>query len=159
SLVASTLAMILVGGAFFNSALKALMRGTTNMDTLISMGASVAWVYSIVALGGYLLGRWQTLPDLYFMESAGLLALISIGHWLEARTRDRAGDAIRSLMELAPETAIKLSRSTPHLTGSSRLAVINMDEKVVDVSDLVPGDRVLVKPGSRVPIDGVIESG
>ncbi|HQY88513.1 MAG TPA: cation-translocating P-type ATPase, partial [Tepidisphaeraceae bacterium] len=160
SFASSTLALLLIGWAFFRSALKALARGSTNMDTLISMGALVAWIYSTVSLTGVLAGWWQTLPELYFMESSGLLALISIGHWLEARARDRAGDAIRSLMRLAPDTAIRLSRDAPHLSsGPSRLKVIDTTETVVDVSDLVPGDRVIVKPGSRVPIDGVIESG
>src|SRR5262249_33224417 len=93
SLITSTIGIIYVGWAFYRSAFKALLRGTSNMDTLIAMGASVAYFYSLVALIGHLHGRWP-LPDLYFMESTGLLALISLGHWLEARARQSAGSAI-----------------------------------------------------------------
>jgi P-type Cu+ transporter len=109
SLTTSTIAIVYVGAAFYRSAWNALRRGTSNMDTLIAMGASVAYVYSLAAFVGYLAGAWKTLPDLYFMESTGLLALISLGHWLEARARDAAGGAIRELLNLAPATAIRLA--------------------------------------------------
>lgn len=89
SVAASAVAMIFVGRGFFVSAWKALRRGTTNMDSLISLGAGTAFVYSSAALAGHLLFGW-TLPHLYFMESAALLALISVGHWLEHRARGRA---------------------------------------------------------------------
>jgi hypothetical protein len=79
------------------------------------MGASVAYVYSLVALFGYLAGAWTRLPELYFMDSTGLLALISLGHWLEARARESAGSAIRKLLNLTPPTALRIppSQSTP----------------------------------------------
>ncbi|MBW3671092.1 MAG: hypothetical protein KY432_05395, partial [Acidobacteria bacterium] len=63
---------------------------------------------SLVAFIGYLAGWWGQLPDLYFMEATGLLALISLGHWLEARARTAAGSAIRELLNLAPATALRL---------------------------------------------------
>src|SRR5687767_13223951 len=72
SLAAATIAIVYVGWAFYKSAWSALRRGTSNMDTLIAMGASVAYGYSLVAFAGYLAGAWHTLPDLYFMEAAGL---------------------------------------------------------------------------------------
>lgn len=108
ALATSTIAIVYVGWGFYRSAWKALLRRTSNMDTLIAMGASVAYVYSLVAFFGYLAGAWNRLPDLYFMEAAGLLALISLGHWLEARARDSAGSAIRELLHLAPATALRL---------------------------------------------------
>src|SRR5439155_7335506 len=107
ALLTSTISLVYVGSAFYRSAWRALRRGTSNMDTLIAMGATVAYVYSLVAFAGYLAGAWR-LPELYFMESAGLLALISLGHWLEARARDAAGSAIRELLNLAPATALRL---------------------------------------------------
>ncbi len=82
------------------------------MDTLISLGATVAWAYSAVNLGGHLLGWWGPPEHVYFTEGTALLALISVGHWLEARARDRAGNAIRALMQLAPATALRL-RAAP----------------------------------------------
>src|SRR5205809_4539846 len=84
SLITSTIAIVYVGAAFYKSAFSALRHRTSNMDTLIAMGASVAYLYSLIAFIGYLAGWWK-LPALYFNESAGLLTLISLGHWLEAR--------------------------------------------------------------------------
>ncbi len=143
----STLAIVLVGSGFYKSAFKAAMRGTTNMDTLISMGASVAYLYSAVAMFGFLARLWNTLPELYFMESSALLALISIGHWLEAQARNRAGSAIRELMNLVPEKAIRLEHGAAET------------QQLVPVSDLKIKDYVLVRPGDRVPVDGVVVSG
>src|SRR5256885_5089396 len=89
ALITSTIAITYVGSAFYKSAWSALRHRTSNMDTLIAMGASVAYLYSLIAFLGYLAHQWN-LPTLYFNESAGLLTLISLGHWLEARARDRA---------------------------------------------------------------------
>ena len=143
---AATVAILYVGRAFFRSAWAALRHGTSNMDTLIALGAGVAYGYSLVAFAGYLAGRWHTLPDLYFMEAAGLLALISLGHWLEARARQSAGSAIRELLNLAPDVAQKFVDGE----GGTR---------EVPVAELRVGDRVLVRPGDRVPTDGVVTDG
>ena len=91
-----------------------------DIDVSIAMGATVAYGYSLVALGGHLLGWWSTLPDLYFMEATGLLALISLGHWLEARARQSAGNAIRELLQLAPPTALLLEGSGFGVQGSGK---------------------------------------
>ena len=147
SLVAATLVMIYLGSRFYISAWRGLRSGTTNMDVLISLGASVAYLYSLIAYGGFHLHWWGKLPDLYFMEATGLLALISLGHWLEARARDRAGSAIHSLIQLAPSVALKLSTDDA------------ADAQRVPVSSLQIGDRVMVRPGDRVPIDGVVIEG
>ncbi|MCC7349117.1 MAG: copper-translocating P-type ATPase [Phycisphaerales bacterium] len=145
ALISSTLAMVYVGWGFYRGAWGALKRRTTDMDTLIAMGTSVAYVYSLVALLGYLGGAWRQLPDLYFMEASGLLALISLGHWLEARARDSAGSAIRKLMQLAPSTARRLNEAG--------------EVEEVPVAQLHKGERVLVRPGDRVPMDGVVTEG
>ena len=167
ALVTSTASIAFVGGAFYRSAFAALRRGTTNMDTLISMGATVAYGYSLVALVGALAGAW-TIPDhVYFTESTALLALISLGHYLETRARDRAGIAIRDLMKLASDTALRLPSEAAPKKRLLSLGVIQpganavaSDEPVeVPVGELVVGDRVLVRPGDRVPIDGVVERG
>ena len=145
ALITSTIAIVYVGWGFYLSAWKALLRRTSNMDTLIAMGASVAYVYSLVAFLGYLAGWWRQLPDLYFMESTGLLALISLGHWLEARARTAAGSAIRELLNLAPATALRM--------------IADDKTEEVPVAQLNVRDRVLVRPGDRVAVDGVVVDG
>jgi Cu+-exporting ATPase len=112
ALVASTVALVYVGSGFYRGAWSALKHRTSNMDTLIAMGSTVAYLYSLVAFVGYLLGWWSVLPNLYFMEAAGLLALISFGHWLEARAREKAGSAVRELLNLAPATALRFQENT-----------------------------------------------
>jgi P-type Cu+ transporter len=145
SLVTSTIAIVYVGRGFYVSAWRALRRGTSNMDTLIAMGASVAYGYSLVAIAGHWLGLWGPPQAIYFMESTGLLALISLGHWLETRARDSAGHAIRELMELSPPTALRLD------DGQTPVEV--------PLAEIHRGDRILVRPGDRVPVDGVIIGG
>jgi P-type Cu+ transporter len=145
SLITSTIAIVYVGRGFYASAFRALKHGTSNMDTLIAMGATVAYGYSVIALAGHWLNLWPAPAAIYLMESTGLLALISTGHWLEARARDSAGNAIRQLMTLAPATALRLDDSqTP---------------TEVPVAEVHLGDRLLVRPGDRVPVDGVIIAG
>jgi Cu+-exporting ATPase len=166
-LVSSTIAIVYVGAAFYRNAWAALKRGTTDMDTLIAMGASVAYGYSLVALVGFVAGWWRTLPHLYFMEASGFFALISFGHWLEARARASAGRAIHELLNLAPATALKLeSGPGSRVPGSGDTESERNPEPQtrnpfveVPVSALAPGDVVLVRPGDRVPIDGVVIDG
>jgi P-type Cu+ transporter len=144
--VTSTIAIAFVGSGFYKSAWNALLRRTTNMDTLIALGASVAYGYSLVYFLGSLAGLWSLAIDkLYFMESTALLALVSLGHYLEARSRQSAGSAIRQLLNLTPATALKFGDGD--VTSE------------VPVADLQIGDRVLVRPGDRVPVDGVVIDG
>ena len=173
SLVASTIGIVYLGSGFYRGAWKGLRRFTTNMDVLIAMGASVAYAYSLVSLVGFLAGWWGTLPHLYFMESTGLLGLISLGHWMESRARQNAGKAIRELLNLAPAVALRLRATEPAALqpGAARraglsLSILNappispapeFDE--VPVADVRVGDRVLVRPGDRVPVDGVVTDG
>ena len=90
-------------------------------------------------------GLWGPPQAIYFMESTGLLALISLGHWLEAPARDSAGHAIRELMTLSPPTALRLD------DGETPVEV--------PLAEIHRGDRILVRPGDRVPVDGVIIAG
>jgi Cu+-exporting ATPase len=177
ALITSSIAILYIGSEFYRSAFKALRRFTSNMDTLISMGASVAYGYSLVALLGYFWGWWQALPQLYFMESTGLLALISLGHWLEARARQSAGSAIRELLQLTPATALRYSSPLPPGEGQGEggredqngleaahaltptLSRRERETEEIPVAELHIGDIVLVRPGDRVPIDGVVVSG
>jgi Cu+-exporting ATPase len=168
SLITSTIAIVYVGAGFYKSAWGAAKRFTSNMDTLIALGASVAYGYSLVALVGYLAGWWGVLPNLYFMEATGLLALISLGHWLEARARQSAGSAIRDLLHLAPATALKITDAALDHGDENRrrvsLTTLNpapapAGPTEVPVAQLTIGDLVLVRPGDRVPIDGMVVKG
>ncbi|MEE2912998.1 MAG: cation transporter [Planctomycetota bacterium] len=103
-LLASTAAMILVGSGFIASALAAAKRKQTNMDTLISIGASAAYAFSLFVFVAQHLGYEATHP-MYFTEAAALLAIISIGHWIEAKSTAKAGSAIRELLRMQPDTA------------------------------------------------------
>jgi Cu+-exporting ATPase len=148
ALIGGTLAIVYVGGRFYRSAWAALRHGTSNMDTLISMGASVAYGYSVIYFVGGMRGAWPApmMHELFFMEATGLLALISLGHWLEARARQSAGSAIHELLELTPAVAMRADQ------GTSAFAEI-------PVSSVAIGDKLLIRPGDRVPIDGVVTEG
>jgi P-type Cu+ transporter len=203
SLITSTVAMLYVGGRFYASAWKALRNRTSNMDTLIAMGTSVAWGYSLIYFLGGLVGAWRppTLDQLFFMEATGLLALISLGHWLEARARQSAGSAIRELLELVPSVALRVPRggeggkdagtrgrgdagkeeddcklqianckvqidggatqTAPQFEISNlQFAICNPPPpEEVPIASLHPGDHILIRPGDRVPIDGVVVDG
>ncbi len=160
TLAAATVAIAYVGGKFYRSALNALRRGTTNMDVLIAMGASVAYLYSVVFMAGGLFGWWTppTAGQLFFMEGTGLLALISLGHWLEARARQSAGSAIRELLDLTPATAMRL-RTTGGNAKNANNTNQSTDFDPVAVADLAIGDVILVRPGDRVASDGEVVSG
>ncbi|MBT5366284.1 MAG: cadmium-translocating P-type ATPase [Phycisphaerae bacterium] len=143
--LASTTSMILVGGGFFSSAIGAAKRFKTNMDTLITIGASSAYFFSLFIfisekIFGYDLGY-----PMYFMEAAALLAIISIGHWLEATSTAKAGSAIRELLKMQPDTAEVVAED-----GSTT--------KIV-TGEVGEGMRLLVRPGSRIPVDGLVVDG
>jgi Cu+-exporting ATPase len=135
-----------VGQAFYKSAWRAARHRTTNMDTLIAIGATAAFAMSFGVVFAELAGIEVDAP-LYFGESAGLLALISLGHWLEARTTAAAGSAVRELLALTPDESIRLSGEQDE-----------RGEKVAS-SELRVGDLVLIRAGDRAGVDGTIVRG
>jgi Cu+-exporting ATPase len=145
SIIAATIVLVYVGSAFYASAIKSALARTTNMDTLVSIGATAAFLLSIANLVRTQAG----VPDLplYFNEAAGLLTLIGIGHWLEAGMTARAGVALRELLALQPEEVTRLA-SPDDAAGES-----------VRTEEVMPGDLILVRPGERVAVDGQIASG
>ncbi|MDP7070409.1 MAG: heavy metal translocating P-type ATPase [Phycisphaerales bacterium] len=142
--ILATAVILIVGPGFFRSAWSALRRGGTNMDTLISIGAGTAWLYSLVLFVLERVGVEHGQPS-YFTEAAALLGLISLGHWLEARSSARAGSAIRGLLELQPDSAERLNAAG--------------EAQSIPLSEVVPGDHLLIKPGGRIPVDGVVVDG
>ncbi len=137
---ASALVIIIFAGSeFYKSAWKAAVRRSTNMDTLIALGATTAFVYSAVVL---ILGLQQ---PMYFAEAAGLLGIVSLGHWFEARASSRAGSAVRELLQLQPETAeIQEADGTTTTIASLRVT---------------EGTLLLIRPGGRIAVDGVVTEG
>jgi len=130
---------VIAGGPFYRGAWRQLKVGSSNMDTLVALGSTTAFGYSAWAL---LSGRGG---HLYFLEAAAIITLISVGHWIEARVSTRASSALKSLLNLAPQTA--------------RLRGVDGNEVEVPVAKLNLGDLVLLKPGDRVPTDGVVVEG
>ncbi|MHC4217994.1 MAG: P-type ATPase, partial [Planctomycetota bacterium] len=143
-LVGATIVITTAGWGFYRSAAAAARRLTTNMDTLIAMGATTAYVFSLVVFVAQRSGRLLEQP-LYFSEAAALLGLISLGHWLEARASAKAGSAVRELLELQPDRAEVLDEG-----GTTR---------TIASADLEPGQHLLIRPGARVPVDGVVVEG
>ena len=139
-----TAVILAVGGGFYRSAWHAARNRTTNMDTLISIGATTAYLHSLVLFIIEQIGL-DTGHPLYFSEAAALFGVISLGHWLEARSTAKAGSAVRELLELQPETAERVDDDGSTSTIAS--------------AEVQIGDRILIRPGTRVPVDGTIVEG
>ena len=130
---------------FYTSAWSAARHLTSNMNTLIAVGTSVAYLYSLaVTLFGntpFFEGR---ATDTYFDTSTAIIALVLLGKFLEARAKSRASNAIRALMDLQPKTA---------------RVIRNGQDTDIPIDDIIVGDLVVVRPGEKVPVDGVVEEG
>ena len=127
-----------VGWQYYSGAFKSLRNGSANMDVLIAMGSSVAYLYSIPITLGLLSG------DVYFETAAVIITLIRLGKYLEARAKGRTSEAIKKLMGLRAKTA---------------RIVRDGIESEVPVDDVRVGDLVLVRPGEKIPVDGVVIEG
>ena len=146
------LPIVFVNKKYFQVGFKTLFKAAPNMDSLIAIGSSAAIVYGVFAISriGYALGHAdmetvrQFSQDLYFESGATILTLITLGKYLEAKSKSRTSDAITRLMDLAPKTA----------------TVIRSDHEIeIPVEQVIAGDVVVVRPGQRVPVDGVVVSG
>jgi len=138
----ATLLMATLGKEFLVGAYRAAVNNRqANMDTLVAMGTSVGYVYSAVVL----LGLLSVDSGLYFEAVAFILWFITLGNWLEARSKAQASDALRSLLELEAEEATVIRED-----GS---------EETIPLSAVDVGDRLKVHPGERVPTDGVVRNG
>ncbi len=135
------------GARFLSAAWRAARHRAADMNTLVSVGALAAWGYSVVALtlpGLFPHSEHGVLPHLYFEAAATIVTFVLLGKLLEARARRQLGDAVRGLHQLTPAVARR------------RVQGQDLD---VPVGELAPGDEVLVRPGERVPSDGVVLSG
>jgi len=143
------LPVMIINKKYYTVGFKTLFKGSPNMDSLIAIGTTAAVGYGIFAIYkiGYGLGHMdadmvmQYSMDLYFESAAVILALITLGKFLEARAKGRTSDAIRKLMDLSPKTA---------------LVERDGQEFEIPVEDVQKWDTIIVKPGQSVPVDGVI---
>jgi Cu+-exporting ATPase len=136
-LVLATPVVLWIGRPFFEKASRLARQRATNMDSLVAMGAGTAYGYSIVAL----LKRRR---HLYFEAAAGIISFVLLGRYLEERSRGKANEAIRGLIELQPRTATLLRDG---------------EEIIIDVDEIAVGDLLLVRPGERIPTDGEVFEG
>jgi P-type Cu+ transporter len=134
----ATPVQFVVGAQYYSGAFKALRNRSANMDVLIAMGSSAAYVYSLAILFGLIPGH------LYFETAAVIICLILLGKFLEARARGRTSEAIRRLLGLQAKTA---------------RVIRDGSEKDIPVEDVQRGDVVLVRPGERIPVDGTVIDG
>lgn len=146
------LPIILINNKYFKVGFRTLWHRSPNMDSLIALGSSAALFYGIFSLYqiGYGLGHGDTervirySHDLYFESSAMILTLITLGKYLETRSKGKTSEAIQKLMNLMPDTA----------------TVIREGKQIeIPAEEIIQGDIILVKPGQRIPIDGIIIEG
>jgi Cu+-exporting ATPase len=133
------------GLRFYRGAWGALKHKTSDMNTLIAVGTSVAYFYSmtaVIAPGLFATGILE--PNLYFDTSAAIIALILLGRFLEARARGQTSEAIKKLIGMQPKTALVIREGA---------------QREIPVEEVQVGDLILVRPGERVPVDGVVRQG
>ncbi|MCC6457950.1 MAG: copper-translocating P-type ATPase [Caldilineaceae bacterium] len=144
-LVAATVVQFWAGSGFYQAAWAAARHGGTNMNTLVAIGTTAAYAYSaFVTLWPNLAAQWGLPYHLYYETAVIVIALVLLGRWLEARAKKQTGAAIKALMGLQAKTA---------------RVIRNGVEQDVAVEQVRVGDRVRVRPGEKVPVDGVVVEG
>jgi len=144
--VLATPVQFYVGWQYYVGAFKSLRNGSANMDVLIAMGSSVAYLYSVAVMLAFVSGH------VYFETAAVIITLIRLGKFLEARAKGRTSEAIKKLMGLRAKTARVLRPALDGGVGSGTETAMPVDEVVVS-------DIVLVRPGEKIPVDGVVIEG
>ena len=147
-----TIAVMVINQKFFINGFKSLLHRAPNMDALVALGAGAAFIYSTYALfamtdaqvKGDMDGVMAYMHEFYFESAAMILALITVGKMLEARSKGKTTDALKSLMKLAPKTAVILRDGR---------------ETVVSIDQVKKGDIFVVRPGENIPVDGVVLEG
>lgn len=133
-----------VGWDYYVGAYKSLRNGSANMDVLVAMGSSVAYLYSIAVLIGLTIGNHTLGHHVYFETSAVIITLIVLGKLLEVRAKGQTSAAIKKLIGLQAKTA---------------RVVRNGEERDIPIADVIKSDIVIVRPGEKIPVDGVVTEG
>jgi Cu+-exporting ATPase len=133
-----------VGWDYYVGAYKSLRNGSANMDVLVALGSSVAYFFSVAVLVALTLGSDRLGHHVYFETSAAIITLIVLGKLLEVRAKGRTSEAIKKLIGLQPKTARVVRQGA---------------ELDIPIAELVRGDTVIVRPGEKIPVDGVVIEG
>ena len=144
--------IMVINQKFFISGFKGLLHRSPNMDTLVALGATASYAYSVCALfamteavmDGNTDKVMYYMDQFYFESAAMILTLITVGKTLEARSKGKTTDALKALMKLSPKTAVILDGDT---------------EKTVGIDEVKVGDRFVVRPGDSIPVDGIVKEG
>lgn len=139
-----TLPVMIIGKKFFTSGFKALVKGHPNMDSLVSLGTSAAFLYSVYATVRIFNGEADFAMALYYESAAVILTLITLGKYFEAVSKGKTSEAIKTLMGLAPKTARVMREGK---------------EVEIPIDAVEVGDQLVVRPGEKIAVDGVIVEG
>ena len=136
--------ILILNRSYFTVGFSRMFRRSPNMDTLVALGAGAGLVYSLIEMGRLAAGQMSGMPELYF-ESAGMIcALVTVGKYLEERSKGKTTDAISALLALAPDSAV-VKRDGAEVT--------------IPAEDIRKGDIVVVRQGGKIPVDGVVTAG
>ena len=136
--------ILILNRAYFTVGFSRLFRGAPNMDSLVALGAAAGLVYSLIEMGLLAAGQVSGMPDLYFESAGMILTLVTVGKYLEERSKGKTTGAITALLALAPDVAVVRRSGT---------------EVTVATDQIKAGETVIVRQGGRIPVDGVITDG
>lgn len=138
-----TVPILVCGYRFYVVGIRSLIKGSPNMDSLVAIGTGSAFVYSLVMTLGIPADHMKA-HQLYYESAAVVVTLVMLGKYMESRSKGKTSEAIRKLMELAPDTALLYENGV---------------EREVETGQVEAGQHILIKPGSRIPLDGVLVQG
>lgn len=142
--LALVIPILILNRNYFTVGFSRLVKLSPNMDSLVAVGAAAGLVYSLIEMGLLAAGQVSGMPDLYFESAGMILTLVTVGKYLEERSRGKTTGAISALLALAPESAV-VRRQGQELT--------------IPTEEIVAGDTVIVRQGGRIPVDGIITDG
>lgn len=138
------LPILLLNRAYFTVGFSRLFKGSPNMDSLVALGAAAGLAYSLIEMGLLCAGQLAGMPDLYFESAGMILTLVTVGKYLEERSKGKTTGAITALLALAPETAVVRRNGT---------------EVTVAADQIRAGETVIIRQGGRIPVDGTVTKG
>lgn len=142
--LALCLPILLLNRAYFTVGFSRLFKGSPNMDSLVALGAAAGLAYSLIEMGLLCAGQLAGMPDLYFESAGMILTLVTVGKYLEERSKGKTTGAITALLALAPETAVVRRNGT---------------EVTVSADQIRAGETVIIRQGGRIPVDGTVTKG